>query len=100
MRVRLTLSQIAMLELLGASLPFVHGEMALKERIRKGRANLVSITGRDFGFEPQRWHDYLRETGASGYRWSNKHLGMPKRIAEAVRDPAWRHAVEDLRDDT
>ena len=96
---RLTFSQIAMLELLGEHLPFVHGEMALKERIRKGRAKLVSITGQDFGFDPQRWHDYLRET-AGEYRWSNKHLGMPKRIAEAVRDPAWRHAVQKLRDDT
>jgi hypothetical protein len=100
MRVRLTLSQIAMLELLGESLPFVHGELALKERIRQGRADLVSITGQDFGFDPQRWHEYLLETDASEYRWSNKHLGMPKHIAEAVRDPAWRHAVEQLRDDT
>ena len=88
---RLTPSQMAMLELLGVWLP--GPERTLKERIRHGHALLVSITGQDFGFDPQRWHDYLRETKAGGYRWS----GMTKRIDQATSDPEWCRAVEELR---
>ena len=96
---RLTPSQISMLHLLGEPLPFCErGGWTLKERIRAGHASLVRQTGQDFGFDPQRWHDYLRETNAGGYRWSNKHLGMPRRIAEAIHDPDWGRTIEELRD--
>ena len=61
----------------------------------EGRRELVDAAAR---FDPPRWHDYLRETNAGGYRWSNKHLGMPKRIAEVIGDPAWCRAIEELRD--
>jgi hypothetical protein len=91
--VRLTPSQIAMMQLLGERLP--RGGRTLKERIQEGHAFLVSITGQDFGFDPQRWHDYLRETKAGGYRWG----GMAKRIARATSDAEWCRAVEELRGD-
>jgi hypothetical protein len=95
---RLTPSQIGMLHLLGKSLPFCEPPgWTLKERVRAGHAFLVETTGQDFGFDPSRWHDYLRETNAGGYRWSNKHLGMPKQIAEVNDDPAWCRAIEELR---
>src|SRR5262252_6995330 len=91
---RLTPSQISMLHLLGEPLPFCEpGGWTLKERIRAGHASLARQTGQDFGFDPQRWHDYLRETNAGGYRWS----GMTKRIDRAASDPEWRRAVEELR---
>jgi len=93
---RLTPSQIGMLQLLGEWLP-MGPEESVKERIRSGHTFLVQITGEDFGFDPQRWHEYLQATNAGGYRWSNKHLGMPKRIAHAVSDPAWCDAVEELQ---
>lgn len=64
----------------------------LKERIRRGHAGLVRTTGKDFGFDPQRWHDHLRETKEAGYRWS----GIAERIAAATADPAWRRAVAEL----
>jgi len=98
---RLTPAQIDMLQLLGRPLPFREpAGRTLKDRIRAGHASLVKTTGQDFGFDPQRWHDYLRETNAGGYRWSNKHLGMPRQIAETVRDPAWCRAIAELRDNT
>jgi hypothetical protein len=97
---RLTPSQIGMLCLLGVPLPRGSVGLTLKERIQEGHAFLKKITGQDFGFDPQRWHDYLRETDAGGYRWSNKHLGMPKQIAEAVSNPAWCDAIMELRNDT
>src|SRR5262245_38201511 len=102
MPLRLTLSQLSMLHLLGTPLPFCEPSgsgWTLKERIRAGHTDLVEVTGQDFGLDPQRWHDYLRETNAGGYRWSNQHLRMPKLIREAIRDAAWCRAVEELRRD-
>lgn len=87
-----------MLELLGEWLPMVP-EQTLKERIRDDHAFLVRITGQDFGYDPERWHAYLRESNAGGYRWSKKHLGMPKWIARATSDPAWRQTVKELEGD-
>ncbi len=69
----------------------------LADRIRSGHEWLVRITGEDFGYDPERWHEYLRETDDGGYRWSNKHLKMPRRIAEALSNPAWRQAVAELQ---
>ena len=87
-----------MLQLLGEWLP-MGPEQTLKERIQSGHAFLVRITRQDFGYDPVRWHAYLRESNAGGYRWSNKHLGMPKRIAQAMSDSAWRQAVQELEGD-
>ena len=92
---RLTPSQLAMLQLLGVELP--RGEQTLKNRIERGHAQLVRITNVDLKFDPMRWHQHLLETNAGGYRWSNIHLGMLKKIDRAVNDPAWRQAVEELR---
>jgi len=82
-----------MMLLLGERVP--RRELTVKERIQEGHEFLVSITGQDFGFDPQRWHDYLRETKAGGYRWG----GIAKRIARATTDPEWCRAVEELRGD-
>jgi hypothetical protein len=95
---RLTPAQLAMTSLLGEWLPRVP-EQTVKERIAHGRSFLVKITGEDFGLDPQRWHDHLCITDAGGYRWSNKHLGMPKRIARALNDPVWRVAAMELQND-
>jgi hypothetical protein len=92
---RLTPSQIGMLQLLGEQLPR-EPEPTLPGRIQFGHDFLMQITGEDFGFDPQRWHEYLRETDAGGYRWSNKHLGMAKRIALALSNPEWCAAVKKL----
>ena len=88
-----------MLELLGKWLPTLQ-ERTLKERIEAGHAFLVQITRQDFGYDLQRWHDCLCESDAGGYRWSNKRLGMPKRIARATIDPAWQEAVNELKGGT
>jgi hypothetical protein len=84
-----------MRQLLGQNLP-MGPQQSLPERIQTGHRFLVQITGRDFGYDPQAWHQYLRESNKGGYRWSNKHLGMPRCIEQALRDPAWRQAIVDL----
>jgi hypothetical protein len=92
---RLTPSQIGFLELMGEDLPSLP-EADTVERMRRGREALVSITGQDFGFDLVRWHEHLRETDAGGYRWSNKHLGMPRQIAVTLANAEWQDARKQI----
>ena len=67
--------------LLGARLPMgMPEDWTMCERIKHGHDFLVSITRIDLGYDPSAWHEHLRSTNAGGYRWSNKHLGIPKQI--------------------
>jgi hypothetical protein len=91
---RMTPSQIDMWLLLGER-PGMLPEWDLKERIRRGHAGLVKMTGKDFGFDPRRWHDYLRETKEGGYRWT----GIAKKIGQAATDPQWCRAVAELQNE-
>lgn len=94
---RLTPAQIAMHALVGNLLPMgMPRGWSVAQRIRYGREWLVRITRVDFGYDLQAWHDFLRATDGGGYRWSNKHLGFPRRIARALADPAWQAAVAEL----
>ena len=97
---RRTPAQLAMEALLGHFLPMgmPHGQ-SLAERIQRGRASLVRISGVDLGFDPEAWHEHLRETDAGAYRWSNKHLGFPKRIREALESSEWREAIAELNEE-
>jgi hypothetical protein len=91
---RLTPAQIGMHALLGHLLPRgMPRDQTLVDRIRSGRAFLRRIAHVDLGYDPLAWHEYLRATNAGGYCWSNKHLGMPRRIALALADPDWQQAV-------
>ena len=94
---RLTPAQIGMYALLGELLPMgMPPDQPLADRIREGHDELVELTGVDLGYDPAKWHEHLRATNAGGYRWSNKHLAFPKRIAEALADEQWRAAVAEL----
>jgi hypothetical protein len=75
-------------------------EAPLSEVIRGGHDELVLLLGVDLGYDPKQWHDYLCVFDEGGYRWSNKHLHFPSRIAEVEVDPAWRNAVAELRSTT
>ncbi|WP_148594763.1 hypothetical protein [Aquisphaera giovannonii] len=87
-----------MLGLLGQLLPMgMPRDQSLADRIRDGHTFLVRIAKVDLGYDPQAWHEHLRDTNAGGYRWSNKHLGFPRRIASALADPEWQRAVAVLR---
>src|SRR5690349_13717098 len=92
---RFTPAQIGMLQLLGARLP-MSPEQSIEGRIRSGHTFLVELTGQDFGFAPEPWHDHLRATNAGGYRWSNKHLGIPRRITTARANADWQQAIKNL----
>jgi hypothetical protein len=95
---RLTPAQIGMYALLGHRLPFcMPVEWSLADIIRHGRESLTRDAGVDFGYDPAAWHDHLIVTDAGGYRWSNKHRGMPREIARATSDPVWLAAVAELQ---
>jgi hypothetical protein len=86
-----------MYALLGEQLPMgMPHDGSLAERIRYGHDFLVRVAEIDLGYDPAKWHEHLCATDAGGFRWSNKHLGFPKRIAKAIADEAWRAAVEEL----
>lgn len=93
---RLAPAQVGMMLLLGGRFrPF--GEQTIKERIAKGHRYLVAITREDLGFDPQRWHEYLRGTGAGGYRSGVGYLNVPKGIARALDNPEWLAAIAELQ---
>jgi hypothetical protein len=94
---QLTPSQGAMLMLLGTDLPRLRRN-TLAQTIRDGRAMLRSITRKDFGYDPEAWHNYLCQTDYGGYRWSDKQDGIRSQIQEAIDNPEWRASVEGLKD--
>jgi hypothetical protein len=71
-------------------------DQSLADRIRDGHDFLVRIARVDLGYDPLAWHQYLRATDAGGYRWSNKHLGFPRQIANALANLEWQAAVASL----
>jgi hypothetical protein len=93
--VRLTPAQVGMSLLLGGA-----GWLStddLKADIRRGREWLVRITGEDFGYDALRWHEYLWERDAGGYRWSRRSPDKWARHVRAGMDrPEWAEAVQEL----
>lgn len=70
---------------------------SLTDRIRHGREFLVRITRQDFGYDAMRWHDYLWDTDAGGYRWARRSHGKWARVVEAaISSPEWQQAVREL----
>ncbi len=81
-----------MLLMTGGSHPLMHFD-SRAEGIAHGRQQLIESTDQDFGYDLEAWHDYLIETGAGGYKWSNKHLGFSTAIESALADDEWRRVV-------
>jgi hypothetical protein len=67
----------------------------LTERIRDGHDFLVSITGKDFGYDLAAWHDHLKETREGGYSWG-RHIKLPKIMQSALASREWQEAVKQL----
>ena len=56
---------------------------------------LVSLTGKDFGYDLQAWHDYLKRSRDGGYTWA-RTISLPKIMKEAIESEEWKSAVRDL----
>lgn len=93
---RLTPAQIAIHRICGQRLP-LDDELSLIQRIRSGHDFLVRITGRDFGYDLQAWHDYLSNNRDGGYTW-NSSIKTPKIMAAALANPNWITAVDAIQE--
>jgi hypothetical protein len=91
---RLTPAQIAVHLICGESLSRVRDGPLLK-RIREGHDFLVSITGKDFGYDLQAWHNYLKESREGGYTYG-RNIVLPRIMQAALQSPEWQEAVRSL----
>lgn len=64
----------------------------MRQRMRDGREMLRSITGKDFGYDLQSWHDYLKESRDGGYTW-NRTIDLPKPMKAALENQEWLDTV-------
>jgi hypothetical protein len=90
---RLTPAQIAVHLICGDD-PSPPGwpQRTLREQLRDGREMLRSISGQDFGFDLQKWHDHLKESKQGGYTW-NRTIDLPKVMQRALANQEWLDTV-------
>ena len=88
---RLTPAQIGVRLICGIDLPRM-GNKSLRERVQAGHDLLVQITGKDFGYDLQEWHDHLKESREGGYTYG-RNIRLPRLMQTALESPEWREAV-------
>jgi hypothetical protein len=72
-------------------------DWSVAQRIKHGHEFLVKITHQDFGYDAMRWHDYLWDSGAGGYRWSRRSREKwARQVEAAISDPVWQEAIREL----
>ena len=91
---RATPAQLAVRAICGEWVPHAGGE-TVEERIQEGHDFLVKITGKDFGYDLQAWHDYLKESRDGGYTYG-RNIVLPKIMQAALESNEWKAAVERL----
>jgi hypothetical protein len=75
-------------------MPRVRSE-SLQERIREGHDFLVSITGKDYGYDLQAWHNHLKEAREGGYTYG-RNIRLPRIMQAALQSSEWQEAVRSL----
>jgi hypothetical protein len=95
---RLTPAQIAV-HLISGNDPSPPGwpQRTLREQLQDGREMLRSMSGQDFGFDLQKWHDYLKESKDGGYTW-NRTIDLPKVMQRALANQEWLDTVAAIED--
>lgn len=95
---RLTPAQCGMAALLGHQLRMgMPRNWSIAQRIRYGRDFLMRITRQDFGYDALRWHEYLWESDAGGYRWARRSREKWRRHVEvAISRPEWQETIQEL----
>ena len=91
---RATPAQIAVFLICGHKLPSLRDE-SLIERLQQGRDHLVSITGKDSGYDLQAWHNHLKESREGGYAYG-RNIVLPRKMKAALQSPDWQEAVRNL----
>lgn len=91
---RLTPAQIGIRLICGVELSRIRAQ-SLARRVREGHDFLVSITGKDFGYDLQAWHDHLKVSREGGYTYG-RNIVLPRVMAAALASPEWQQAVQSL----
>jgi hypothetical protein len=91
---RLTPAQIAIRLICGEPLPRV-GSQPLRLRIQEGHDFLVSITGKDFGYDLASWHNHLKKSRQGGYTYG-RNIVLPRIMQAALESSEWQEAVLNL----
>ncbi len=91
---RLTPAQFGVEHICGQSLP-LDQPASLKCRILEGRQFLAKISGQDFGYDLQKWHDYLKLSRDGGYTWG-RNIDLPRVMKNALASQQWQEAVRAL----
>lgn len=94
---RLRPAQIAVRLICGESIPHARSRFptAVAERVEEGHAWLVRMTGKDFGYDLQAWHDYLKDSKDGGYTYG-RNITLPRVMQKALESPKWQAAVQEL----
>lgn len=67
----------------------------LKSRIKFGHDWLVSLSGKDFGYDLVAWHEYLKESRDGGYTWG-RNVVLPRIMKSALASEEWQAAVREI----
>jgi hypothetical protein len=93
---RRTPAQIAIRLICGRQIPpFARGPSTLSQSVRDGHELLVGMTKRDFGYDLQAWHDYLKESRDGGYTYG-RNIVLPKIMQAALASAEWQAAVRAM----
>jgi hypothetical protein len=95
MAMRGTPAQVAVRLVCGQGVPRAKALESIRDRILAGHDMLVRLTGKDFGFDLQAWHDHLKVSREGGYTWG-RNIVLPKIMTEALESPEWREVVKSL----
>lgn len=88
-------AQLAIHHLCG-NVPDIHlPTRSMSEQIREGHDMLVQLSGKDFGYDLQAWHDHLKESRDGGYTYG-WNITLPKIMKAAMASTAWQEAVQTI----
>jgi hypothetical protein len=101
-KMRMTPAQMAVHLICGLKLPpFVRTSDDIAERIKHGRDQLVKMTGKDFGYDLQAWHDELKVSRANGCGYTyGSNIALPKIMKAAITSAEWQAAVGQLNENS
>lgn len=91
---RATPAQIAVNQICGHNLP-MGPQLSLRERMQEGREMLKLLSGADYGYDLQKWHDHFKESREGGYTW-NRTIELPIVMKQALKSEEWRSAANEL----
>lgn len=92
---RITPAQYAILLICGEG-TVREKDKSIEQCVEAGHEMFVRLTGRDFGYDLQAWHDYLKESRDGGYTYG-RNIVLPKCMKAALESDEWRAAVERLK---